>query len=170
MGNLNSLTEKDFSVNARKKGCKNLGWDHPKIIKQEGNVYLTAPWEGENNNRPNYPISDGEWMIFKKHIPIAEFLHKRDAIMFFNYLVNSEGVNQQRRYDKERGYKRAISSTGTVHYVEAGNWKNGYVDPFCHFMSWTGDYFGQPWKLTDKPVTCKNCLSKMKKMLEEKTV
>lgn len=54
-----------------------------------------------------------------------------------------------------------ITSTGKVHLAYIGGWKNGNVDPFCNYMSWRGDYFGQPWEvLKDQSaeVTCKNCL------------
>ena len=56
---------------------------------------------------------------------------------------------------------KAITSSGKVHYVTVGVWKNGNVDPLCNHRSWAGDYWGKPWKTVDKdtPVTCKNCLA-----------
>jgi len=60
--------------------------------------------------------------------------------------------------------EKAVSSTGKVHAVTTGAWKNGNVDPICNYMAWRGDYWGQPWKVVDKgtPITCKNCLSTLK--------
>ena len=43
--------------------------------------------------------------------------------------------------------KKVVSSTGKVHRAHVGVWKNGNVDPFCNYMSWRGDYWGQPWKI-----------------------
>jgi len=61
----------------------------------------------------------------------------------------------------EHGPQKVISSTGKVHLAHTKVWKNGNVDPLCNFMSWFGDYWGQPWKILDDqstPVTCKNCV------------
>jgi hypothetical protein len=56
---------------------------------------------------------------------------------------------------------KVVTSTGKVHYADTGMWKNGNVDPLCNYMSWRGDYYGQPWKEAKDQnieVTCKNCL------------
>lgn len=87
MGNMKCMGSKDFIKGYAKKGHKIIGWDQAKIVDQKGNIYLTSPWEGENNGRPNYPDADGEWMVWKKNIMVAEFLKKGDAIWFFNHLI-----------------------------------------------------------------------------------
>jgi len=107
-----------------------------------------------------------------------------DFLLYFEELINSELMNEEqiltedikvermdivkdhRRYDKERGYRRAVSPTGTVHYIEAHNWENGDVDPFCNYRPDIDYWRGQSWKLTKKPVTCKNCLNKMRRILK----
>jgi hypothetical protein len=66
-------------------------------------------------------------------------------------------------------YKRAVTNSGKVHYVTTGCWQEGKVEPFCNCRSWLGDYWGKKWKLTDKPVTCKNCLSRMRRMMKEES-
>jgi len=56
---------------------------------------------------------------------------------------------------------KVVTGTGKVHLAYAGAWKNGNVDPLCNYMSWRGDYWGQPWGLLadqNIAVTCKNCL------------
>jgi hypothetical protein len=55
---------------------------------------------------------------------------------------------------------RAESPTGKVHFAYHGGWKDkGLVDPFCHSRTWAGDHWGKRWRKTEKPVTCKNCLT-----------
>lgn len=76
---------------------------------------------------------------------------------------HEKNSREEVEWAKKNKYKKAITDTGKVHYVTTGYWQDGKVDPFCNFRSWIGDYWGQGWKLTDKPVTCKNCLSKMRK-------
>ena len=96
MGNLSDLTGKYFTPDTIKEGYKNVGLvgsDHAKIIKQKGNIYLTAPWKGEYNE---YYTGDGEWMVFEKDALLAEFLRRKDAITFFNCLVNNN-VNKNRK-------------------------------------------------------------------------
>lgn len=73
---------------------------------------------------------------------------------------------EELEWAKANKYKRAITDTGKVHYVTTGGWQDGKVDPFCNSISSAGDYWGKKWKLTDKPVTCKNCLSKMRKEIQ----
>lgn len=90
MGNMKCLSRKDFSESRIKKGYKVIGWDQAKIVDQEGDIYLTAPWESVNNGRANYPDADGEWMVWKKDIMQAEFLEEEDAVWFFNYLTGRE--------------------------------------------------------------------------------
>jgi len=56
---------------------------------------------------------------------------------------------------------KVVTSTGKVHLAYIGGWKNSNVDPLCNYMSWRGDYYGQPWEvLKDQSVevTCKSCL------------
>lgn len=72
-------------------------------------------------------------------------------------------------WTKVNKLKRAITNTGKVHYVNTGCWQEGKVEPFCNCKSWLGDYWGKKWKLTDKPVTCKNCLSKMHRLMKEES-
>lgn len=65
--------------------------------------------------------------------------------------------------------KKAITNSGKVHWVTTGQWKNGNVDPLCNYMSWRGDYWGQPWRVLEDQkteVTCKTCLKMMEKMME----
>lgn len=53
------------------------------------------------------------------------------------------------------------SNTGCVHLAyDAGFKDRELVHPYCNSMTWCGDYWGKRWKRVDKPVTCKNCLSK----------
>lgn len=51
------------------------------------------------------------------------------------------------------------SPSGKVHWADE-LFKEGKVDPYCNHRQWVGDYWGKPWKKTDEPVTCGNCLSK----------
>lgn len=53
----------------------------------------------------------------------------------------------------------AEAPNGKVHYATEGVYAEDYVDPYCNHRTWIGDYWGKRWKKTDKPVTCKNCLS-----------
>lgn len=56
------------------------------------------------------------------------------------------------------------SNTGTVHLAWPGSWKDeSLVDPYCNARTWLGDYWGKRWPVTDKPVTCKNCIAAYEK-------
>jgi len=76
-------------------------------------------------------------------------------------------LKEEEEWAKAHKLKKAITNTGTVHYVTTGCWQDGKVEPFCNCRSWVGDYWGKKWDLTDKPVTCKNCLSSMHRMMKE---
>lgn len=55
---------------------------------------------------------------------------------------------------------RAESPTGKVHFAHHGSWKDeSLVDPYCNSRTWGGDHWGKRWRKTEKPVTCKNCLT-----------
>lgn len=93
MGNMKCINIGNFIKGHAKKGHKIIGWDQAEIIDQKGDIYLTSPWESENNGRPNYPDAHGEWMVWKEDIMRAEFLKKEDAVWFFNYLA--ERINKE---------------------------------------------------------------------------
>jgi len=57
--------------------------------------------------------------------------------------------------------KNAISPAGTVHVVSyKEKVRDGSLRVYseCNYKGWRGDYWGNKWALTDKPVTCKTCL------------
>lgn len=94
MGNMKCLNRKDFGKSHIKKGYKEIGWDYAKIIDRKGDIYLTAPWKGANNGRPNYPEDDGEYIVWNGNLAIAEFLKKEHAVWFFSYLTRRENDGQ----------------------------------------------------------------------------
>jgi len=94
MGNMNSFTAKNYDPVYIKKGHKVVGFNQAKIIDQRNNVYLTSPWVSPNNGRPNYHEADGEYMVWKGDVLIAEFLEKEHALWFFNYMANTSETNK----------------------------------------------------------------------------
>lgn len=93
-----------------------------------------------------------------------------DVMLIWSVLEEEDekkALRKEEAWAKINKYEKAITNTGKVHYVSTGYWQGSKVEPFCNCRSWVGDYWGKKWDLTDKPVTCKNCLSRMRRMMKE---
>lgn len=86
-----------------------------------------------------------------------EYVRERTAMAVHGILKSRRATMEE---DVKFPTKKVVSSTGKVHLAQVGVWKNGNVDPLCNWMSWRGDYWGQPWKECEDQtveITCKNC-------------
>jgi len=89
MGNLLTLTPKDFAEDHHRKGYKELGWTYVRIAIQKGMYCITDPYEWENH-RQYAGDADGEYILWKKDEPIAEFKSLDHAMILLSMLAEGK--------------------------------------------------------------------------------
>ena len=81
IGNLDILTPKDFTKDHHKKGYKELGFTHVRVIHSLCNFHLTEPYEYKSTYIRE-PDQSGEYIVWDSDEPIAEFKDETTAKWF----------------------------------------------------------------------------------------
>ena len=94
MGNLSAMGPEAFAEDHHKKGYKEIGWAQAKIAIQKGSHCITEPYEYKDFS-PYGSDADGEYILWKRNRPIAEFKHLSHAMALLTILELEESEKKR---------------------------------------------------------------------------